>query len=148
MYKLLKFALIGAAALSIAGSAFAQQLHLETNKTKPIKLRGDANAVVIGNPLVADVIVHDQNLIFITGRSSGTTNLVIFNAKGQQIYASDVVVSTDSANHISINRAGAVNTYDCAPRCAPVAAIGDDATYFGQVIQQTDAIIDQTSNAD
>lgn len=148
MYKLLKLALIGLAMVSVSGSAFAEPVHLQTNKTKPIKLRGDADAVVVGNPLVVDVIAHSQNLIFITGRSSGTTNLVIFNADGNQIYASDIVVSADTASHISINRAGAINTYDCAPRCAPVAVVGDDINYFENIVQQTVAIVDQTDTGE
>lgn len=145
MLKILKLALISLAVVVTSGNAFAHEFHVETNKTKPLKLRGDAASVVVGNPLVADIAVHDQNLIFVTGRSNGTTNLLIFNAQGNQIYSGDIVVTTDTSTRVAINRAGATNSYNCAPRCSPIAVVGDDNTYFANVVGQNGAL---TSQAD
>ena len=147
MHKLLKLALISAATFTVASSAFAQEFHVETNKTKQLKLRGSASSVVIGNPRIADIAVHDQNLIFITGRSSGTTNLLIFNSDGRQIYESDIVVAADTSTQIAINRGGARNTYNCAPRCEAAAVVGDAAEYFNNVIAQNDTLLTQGEDA-
>lgn len=147
MVKIRKFALIGLAAIAIASSAAAQEFHVETNKTKQLKLRGTPSSVVIGNPRVADIVVHNQDLLFVTGRSTGSTNLLIFNADGKQIYASDIVVSSDTSSRVSINRGGAINTYNCAPKCESIAVAGDDSIYFNNVVTQNNTLITQSESS-
>lgn len=137
-----KLAGIACTALIMAGSAFAQQINVEANKSMPFRVNGKASSVVIGNPTVADVAVHSDNLLFITGRTSGTTNLLIFNEAGQQLYSGDVVVSSNTKSFLSVNRAGQNNTYDCAPRCNSVVAVGDDDEYFARVVQQNQTLQD------
>ena len=146
MFRLSKFALVSLATLALAGAAFAQEFHVETNKTKPLKLRGNASSVVVGNPRVADIAVHDQNLIFVTGRSSGTTNLLIFNADGKQIYSSDIIVTSDTSTRVAIVRAGDTNTFNCAPRCEAIAVVGDQSAFFDTVIEQGDTLITQAQS--
>lgn len=148
MRKLIKILTLGACALMLCEAALAQQLTVEANKTKPLKLRGDASSVVIGDPRVADVAVHDENLIFITGRSFGTTNLLVFDSAGNQLYSGDVVVTTNTSNLVSVNRAGNTNTYDCAPRCRSVLAIGDDSEYFGVIFGQSNNLQELAANTD
>lgn len=142
MSSLGKLAGITCAAFVMAGSAFAQQINVEANKSTPFRVNGKASSVVIGNPTVADVAVHSDNLLFITGRTSGTTNLLIFNEAGQQLYSGDVVVSSDTKTFLSVNRAGQNNTYDCAPRCNSVIAVGDDTAYFERVLEQNRTLKD------
>ena len=136
MYNLIRFAAVSVTALSICGFAHAQSFTVEANKTKQLNVRGLADSVVIGDPRVADVGVHaveGGNLIFITGRSFGTTNLLVFDSKGKQLYSGDISVTTNTSNLVSVNRAGATNTYDCAPRFRAVLAIGDDTAYFANI---------------
>ncbi|KJS36497.1 MAG: hypothetical protein VR74_12525 [Hyphomonas sp. BRH_c22] len=128
-------------ALALAGSllaatAAAGQLSVEANKTVPVRIKGAAASIVLGNKNVADVAVHSENLIFITGKSFGTTNLMVFNKAGDQIYSTDVVVTLNSANLVTVNRSGQNYTYDCAPECRPVISIGDQAEYFGALSEQ------------
>ena len=151
MYNLIKLTALGVMAVSICGFAHAQKnFTVEANKTKQLKVRGIADSVVIGDPRVADVGVHSVqggNLIFITGRSFGTTNLLVFDAQGKQLYSGDIAVTTNTSNLVSVNRAGATNTYDCAPRCRSVLAIGDDFEYFTGVAQQNDTLQELNEDA-
>ena len=137
MRKLAQIAIISFAAIAAAQTATAQQFTVEAHKTKQLKLRGQAATIVIGDPRVADIAVHDENLIFVTGRTFGTTNLLIYNADGKSIFNGDVVVTTNSSNFLSINRAGETNSYDCTPRCRSIVSIGDDQAYFDNVVSQT-----------
>lgn len=151
MYNLIRLAGIGITALSICGFAQAQGFTVEANKSKQLKVRGIADSVVIGDPRVADVGVHSVeggNLIFITGRSFGTTNLLVYDASGRQLYSGDISVTTNTSNLVSVNRAGATNTYDCAPRCRSVLAIGDDTAYFAGIAEQNDALQELAADAD
>jgi len=147
MRKLAQIAVMGLATLAVAQTATAQQFTVEAHKTKRLNLRGQAATIVIGDPRVADIAVHDENLIFITGRTFGTTNLLIYNADGKSIFDGDVVVTTNTSNFLSINRAGQTNSYDCTPRCRSIISIGDDSGYFGTVVQQTRQVQDIAEQA-
>lgn len=117
-------------------AAQAEPLSIEAGKTVPVRLAGSAASVVLGNKNIADVSVHDENLIFVTGKSHGTTNLMVFNRDGDQIYDTDVQVTTIVSGLVSINRGGAVNTLDCTPSCRAIISPGDDATYFDALMKQ------------
>lgn len=132
----LKAAVLGAATLSLASSAFAEQIFIEAGKTMAVSINGAASSIVIGNKNIADVAVHNEQLIFVTGKSYGSTNLLVFDKAGRQIYNSDVLVTTNSSNLVTINKAGQSYTYDCSPNCKGVLSVGDDAEYFATLIDQ------------
>lgn len=136
MKMLLKTALMAAAGLALAASAQAQQLSVETSKSVPVRLSGQASSIVIGNKNVADVAVHNENLIFVTGKSFGTTNLLVFDRAGREIYNTEVMVTINSSNLVTVNRAGMNQTYDCTPICRSALSIGDDPVHFDRLMQQ------------
>lgn len=136
MKTLVKPALAALSCLVLAGAAGAQQLSIEASKTVPLRLSGSASSIVVGNKNIADVAVHDERLIFVTGKSYGTTNLMVFNKAGEEIYSADVVVTANSSNLVTINRAGQNQTYDCAPVCRAALTLGDEPGYFSSLIQQ------------
>ncbi|HAY06078.1 MAG TPA: pilus assembly protein N-terminal domain-containing protein [Hyphomonas sp.] len=136
MTKLFKAAMLGAAAFSLASAASAGQIFVEASKTVPVELNGSASSIVIGNKNIADVAVHNESLIFITGKSYGTTNLMVYDKAGRQIYNSEVMVTTNSTNLVTINRAGQSYTYDCSPNCRAALSIGDSPDYFSALIDQ------------
>lgn len=127
---------LGLAGLIAILPASAGPLSVEANKTVPLRLKGAAASVVLGNRNIADVAVHDEHLIFITGKTFGTTNLMVFDRDGRQIYSSEVVVTVNSSNLVTVNRSGSNFTYDCAPNCRAVMSTGDDQEYFDGLMQQ------------
>lgn len=131
-----KTALTCCAAALISCAAHAGQITVETGKAKVLKLKTNADSVIIGNPNIADVAVHDDTLLFITGKSYGTTNLMIFDNQGNTIHSSDVVVTSNTKTWVSVTRAGSNFTYDCSPTCRPTLSPGDDPTHFGGVAEQ------------
>ncbi|MFN3212662.1 MAG: pilus assembly protein N-terminal domain-containing protein [Henriciella sp.] len=126
---------IGAAAL-VACAAHAGHVTVEAGKAKAIKLNVNAESVIIGNPNIADVAVHDDKLLFVTGKSFGTTNLMIFDADGNTIHSSDVVVTANATTWVSVKRAGDNFTYDCAPACRPTLSAGDNRAHYENVGEQ------------
>ena len=137
-------------AVALAGSLFAAnaaagQLSVEANKTVPVRVPGSAASIVLGNKNVADVAVHDEHLIFVTGKTFGTTNLMIFNKAGDQIFSTEVVVTVNSSNLVTVNRSGQNFTYDCAPECRSVMSIGDQADYFDSLSTQQKSAQDLNS---
>lgn len=132
----LKAAAFGAVALTLASTASADQLFVEASKTVPLTINGAASSIIIGNKNIADVAVHNEHLLFVTGKSYGTTNLLVFDKAGREIYSSDVLVTTNSASLVTINRAGQTYTYNCSPNCKAVLSIGDQGEYFATLIDQ------------
>lgn len=130
------------AALLMSASALAGQFTVESGKTKPLRLTGDAASIVIGNPNVADVAVHNGKLLFVSGKSFGTTNLIIFDKAGRTIYSADIVVTTNTANLVTVNRAGNNFSLDCAPSCKPTVSIGDNNDHFTMTAQQLEQLQD------
>ena len=136
MPMLKRFATAAIASLAVSAAAYAGQFTVEAGKTKPLKLKAEAGSVVIGNPNIADVAVHDSTLLFVSGKSFGTTNLLIFDKDGNTVYSADVVVTTNTANLVTVNRAGNDYSYDCAPAFRAGLSVGDDAGHFDQVYNQ------------
>ena len=136
MRLLSKFGGALAATLFICASASAGQFTVESGKTKPLRLKTKAASIVIGNPNVADVAVHDEKLLFISGKTFGTTNLMIFDKDGNTIYTADVVVTTNTANLVTVNRAGENYTYDCAPNCRGSMSVGDSSEHYNEIYNQ------------
>lgn len=112
-----KAAILTASALALALPGLAE-VTVELNKTRPLVVAGTPGSVVIGNPDVADVTVSSNNRLFITGKTFGTTNLIIYNTEGRQIFSSDVSVTTASSNIVKVSRGDQTQVMDCAPNCA------------------------------
>ena len=136
MTQLMKTALVSVLALASAGLAHANQLSVETSKSVPVRLDGAAASVVLGNKNIADVAVHSDNLLFVTGKSYGTTNLIVVNRDGREIYNTTVVVTSNSSNLVVVNRAGQPYSYDCATVCRGAVNLGDDPAHFDSLVQQ------------
>lgn len=136
MKRFARFAAMLLAGAAFAGLSQAQQLSVEASKTVPVRLSASASSVIIGNKNIADVAVHNERLVFVTGKSFGTTNLLIYDRSGREIYNSEIMVTTNSSNLLTINRAGLSQTYDCSPVCRSTLGIGDDPAYFDRLMQQ------------
>ena len=132
----LKPVLAAIMSLAVASIAQAQHLSVEASKTIPLRLTGSASSIVIGNKNIADVSIHNEQLLFVTGKSYGTTNLMVFDKAGRQIYSSDVMVTTNSTHLVTVNRAGQSFTYDCSTNCKSVLSLGDDPGHFASLIEQ------------
>ena len=134
--SLSKIAISGGLAVFLSLAAQAGQVTVETGKAKAIKLQTNADSVIIGNPNIADVAVHDDTLLFVTGKSFGTTNLMIFDKQGNTLVSSDVVVTANTKTWVSVKRAGDNFTYDCSPNCRPTLATGDEQNHYANVGEQ------------
>lgn len=125
-----------AGVMALAGQAFAGPLSIEANKTEPLRFKRPVASIVIGNPLVADVAIFNEQMVFITGKSYGTTNIMAFDAAGNLIYSNDVAVSSPTESLLRVVRGDSVNSYDCTPACRSIMNPGDEQDYFDNVLNQ------------
>jgi len=125
-------ALAGAAATPAA----AQTVNIPIDQAGLVRLPQDAATIVVGNPAIADAMMHDPRTLFVSGRVFGQTNLIALNADGRVIYAADISVTMSDRNHVQVvrNRVSdtriAQNTYVCDPVCRATLSIGDSRDFF------------------
>lgn len=116
-------------ASGLASTAFAAPLQVPINHSVRLGLSGAAASVVVGNPSIADVTVVDSRTLFLSGKSFGTTDVVVVDALGRTIYNADVVVSPPSRGHVAVYRGGEKSAdrtdMACSPRCQVDAKAGE-----------------------
>lgn len=92
-------------------------LRVSMNHARVLKLDRPVSKVIIGNSKVADATVADATTIVLTGRSFGTTNLVLLDADGNAIVDERVLVSIDEGNTVRVFRQTARTVLSCTPNC-------------------------------
>jgi Flp pilus assembly secretin CpaC len=128
-----RLALAFAAAMAACAPAIAQDgvINVILDRAIVVQVDRPADTVIVGNPMIADATVRDNRTLIVTGRSFGTTNLIILDKDGRTIVDNLVTVSAADDNLVTVYSRPGRQTYSCTPVCAPTIAIGDDASTFG-----------------
>jgi Flp pilus assembly secretin CpaC len=109
---------IASGAFSQAGAAEEQDLlRVFMNHARVLKLDRPVAKVIVGNAQVADATVADATTIVLTGRSFGTTNLVLLDADGNAIADERVLVSIDEGNTVRVFKQTERSVLSCTPNC-------------------------------
>ncbi|MBW9088292.1 pilus assembly protein N-terminal domain-containing protein [Rhizobium wenxiniae] len=106
----------------IAGGAYAADngqdiLRVFMNQARVLKLDRPVAKVIVGNSEVADATVADSTTIVLTGRSFGTTNLVLLDQDGNAIADERVLVSIDEGNTVRVFKQTERTVLSCTPNC-------------------------------
>jgi hypothetical protein len=132
-------ALLAAPFLS-AVSAIAGPLTVGIDMAAPVHLDRPAASVVIGNPAIADVQIESPTLVFLQGRSYGTTNLIALDRDGREILQASVTVTSAKRLDVTLERGiGGRITYACSGRCEPSAMPGDEPGLAKSVLDMATA---------
>lgn len=124
--KTMKFAAVVATAVAMSiSSAHARDIRVALDQAFPIRLTEAAEGVAIGNPSIAGVSVQNDRFLFVTGRSYGSTNLVVVGANGRVLYSGRIEVVPDETNVVIVTRGVETARLECAPLCRPRPDIGD-----------------------
>ncbi len=121
--------------LALAPAAFADPFKVSVDQTVAVKISAPANSVIIGNATVADVAVHDANTLLITGKAFGSTNLVVLDRAGKEVWANTLLVGGEADTDLTIVRKGGTYTYSCVDKCRATPMVGDEPQHFQQVMQ-------------
>jgi hypothetical protein len=102
------------------------------------KLPERTAAVVIGNPLVADVSIQAGGAIgVITPKGYGVTNIVVMDHTGVVLMEKPVVVTSQPGKVVFVYRGPSRATYACDPDCSARVNLGDDPDVFDKVLAET-----------
>lgn len=116
-----------AAFFMFAAPASARDIRVALDQAFPIRLSEAAEGVAIGNPAIAGVTVQNDMFLFVTGRSYGSTNLVVVGNNGRVLYSGRVVVTPDETDVVMVTRGTDTARLECTPLCRPRPDIGDGA---------------------
>jgi len=86
---------IGASPAAADGQTNARFLSLGVGKSVVIDLPRDVKDVLVADPKIANAVVRSAQRAYIIGAAVGQTNIVFFDAAGQQIAAYDIAVKRD-----------------------------------------------------
>ncbi|MBN9042881.1 MAG: secretin [Rhizobiales bacterium 62-47] len=91
---------VRAADRQIAGEASAGKLNarflaLGVGKSIVIDLPRDVKDVLVADPKIANAVIRSAQRAYIIGAAVGQTNIIFFDASGQQISAYDIAVTRD-----------------------------------------------------
>src|ERR1700739_1233591 len=77
------------------GAMNAPFLPLGVGKSVVIDLPREVKDVLVGDPKIANAVIRSAQRAYIIGAAVGQTNIVFFDASGQQISAYDIAVTRD-----------------------------------------------------
>jgi hypothetical protein len=99
-----------------------------------LRLPSDARAIVVGNPAIADATIMDPQTLVITGRSFGTTNLIVLDVNGV-IIVQEMLTVQSSLAQVTVYRRSIRETYSCTPVCQPTVNVGDGGIFDATTAQ-------------
>lgn len=127
------------AALGAAGPAAAaadEPIDVTIDFAKVMKLPEPAHTIFIGNPGIADATMGDEKTLVLTGKTAGTTNLIVLNESGAEVLNSIIRVASDSRALTTVFYGVSRQSFSCAPICEQVISVGDDKDKFEDATAQ------------
>ncbi len=103
-------------------AAADDNIRVDVDYARVLKLDRPVSKVIIGNAEIADAAVADSKTIILTGKSFGTTNIVILDEQGQALVDERVLVSLESYNTLQVYRQTEREVLSCTPACQPLLA--------------------------
>ncbi len=113
--------------------ADAADLVVRYDQSQLIRLPRPVSDVIIGNPSIADVTVQGGNLLVVTGKTFGITNIIALDAQRNVIQDQRVVVEAEDRHTLVVHKGSLRETYTCSPSCMPTIVVGDDQVFFDRV---------------
>lgn len=123
----------GIVCLSSQNAAHAADLVVRYDQSQLLRLPRPASEIIIGNPSIADVAMQGGNLLVVTGKTFGITNIIALDADRNVIQDQRVMVERDDASVVNLHKGSTRFTYSCTPNCEPNLTIGDDKSFFDTV---------------
>lgn len=107
-----------------AMDAAAEDIYVEVDHAKLLKLDADADLIYVANPSIADVTVETPRMLFVVGLTPGQTGIYILDRQGNEMIVGDILVTPNEGHEVTLNRNSQEITYSCSPRCSEVDVTG------------------------
>jgi Flp pilus assembly secretin CpaC len=131
--------LFAAIALPVHSVRAGSDLIVRYDQSQLLRLPRAVSDVIIGNPSIADVTVQASNLLVVTGKTFGVTNIIALDSDRNIIQDQRVIVQRDEGRTVNVMKAGTRMSFSCTPECSPTITMGDDMTYFENNLKHASA---------
>lgn len=118
---------------SCAGTSSAADLVVRYDQSQLLRLPRPATEVIIGNPSIADVALQGGNLLVVTGKTFGITNVIALDSDRNVIQDQRVIVERDDRRVVNLHKGSSRYSFSCTPNCEPNLMIGDDEQFFATI---------------
>lgn len=133
IFSVFAMGLLGFSSLAQA----SEVITIAVDHAKVMRIAKPAATIIIGNPAIADANVQNESTLIITGKSYGTTNLIILDAEGEPIADETLIVQAPRGDEVIVWRGSARRqTLTCTPQCETTVRVGDEAAVFDTVSGQ------------
>ena len=135
---LLAWALLSAITLG-ATPTQADNVTVNVDEARVLKLPERVATIVIGNPLIADATLQSGGILVVTGKGFGATNLLALDRSGRVVMDKTVQVlgASTSSDLVIVFKGVERESYSCAPDCERRLTLGDSPAYFTSILMQS-----------
>src|SRR4051794_1205495 len=131
---------LSAVVLLYPASSLAQEddgaVAVSVDQAKLVRLPQKVTTIVVGNPLIADVALQPGNVMVVTGKGYGATNVIAMDSAGQVLLDRLIRVAGETDYVISVFSGASRYSYSCTTLCEPRLTMGDENRYFGAISGQ------------
>ena len=111
----------------------ADDLIVKYDQSQLLRLPRPAAEIIIGNPAIADIAVQTGNLLVVTGKTFGITNIIALDAERNVIQDQRVLVKRDEAKVVNLQRGTAAAVLQLHAAVQSLDRIGDEQDYFDTI---------------
>ena len=122
------------ATVAAPGLALADDLIVKYDQSQILRLTRPASEIIVGNPSIAEVTIQSGNILVVTGKSYGITNIIALDGERNVIQDQRIAVRRDEVGVVNLTRGTARQTFACVPQCNPTATLGDDIGFLSSTI--------------
>ncbi len=122
-----------AAMTASTATAVADDLIVRYDQSQLLRMPREIADVIVGNPSIADVSVQRGNLLIVTGKTFGVTNIIALDDERNVIHDQRIVVQRDERRVVNLHKGSQRESFTCSPNCSPTITIGDSTQFFDMI---------------
>src|SRR5436305_14792212 len=125
----------------------ADNIAVNVDQAKLVKLPTRVSTIVVGNPLIADVTLQTGGILVVTGKGYGATNFIAMDRSGEILVDRVIQVEGPTDQLVTVYRGVERESYSCMPVCQRRITLGDGENYFKAAIDQAGWLSSQASGS-
>jgi Flp pilus assembly secretin CpaC len=130
-----------------AALAASDNIAVNVDQAKLVKLPIRVATIVVGNPLIADVTLQSGGVVVVTGKGYGATNFIAMDRSGEVLVDRVIEVEGPTDQLVTIYRGVERESYSCRPVCQRRVTLGDGESYFKSAMDQAGSLNSQASGS-
>jgi Flp pilus assembly secretin CpaC len=132
---------------AVLAAPSADNIAVNVDQAKLVKLPGRVATIVVGNPLIADVTLQSGGIIVVTGKGYGATNFIAMDRAGEILVDRVIQVEGPTDQVVTVYRGVDRESYSCMPICQRRITLGDGENYFKSTMDQAGTLSSTAAGA-